>query len=99
MSGLMQIDPVAMDSAASRCDALASRLEECRLEAIAINDSLQDCYKGASAQAFYDFITQTAAPILYDTADMCTQTARGIRHTLDQFTQADTTLAGVFNAQ
>ena len=96
MVGMMQVNPEEMDRAAVRMDALSSRLEECRLEAISINTDLQASYQGAAAQAFDEFVTATAAPVLYDTAEMCTQTAQGVRHTLEQFTQADTGLAGVF---
>jgi len=98
MAGLLTVDPDALEAAAARCDALQGRLEECRTEAMNIYRDLEGAYQGEAARAFGEFVDTKAAPILYDTAEMCQQTAAGLRHTVSQFTQADSTMAGVFRA-
>ena len=100
MSGAgIRVSPEQMNAAATQIDGLAQRIAECRADAIRLNQTLQAAYDGKSAQAFDQFITGTASTALQNMSSMCTETARGIRHTLTQFTSADSTLAGVFNQQ
>ena len=85
-----------MGVAANRCDTLANKIEECRQECIALNQQLQAAYEGESARAFEDFVNSTATRVLGQCSEMCSETARGIRHTCEQFSQADRTLSGTF---
>ncbi|MCL2596027.1 MAG: WXG100 family type VII secretion target [Promicromonosporaceae bacterium] len=98
MSGI-RVSPEQMDAAAREIDGLADRIGQCRADALRLNQTLQAAYDGKSAQAFDQFITGTASTALQNMSNMCAETARGIRHTLTQFTSADSTLAGVFNQQ
>ena len=96
MAGIIKVSVEEMQAAATRSDQLAQKIAECRQECIALNQQLQGAYEGESARAFDEFINATAAPILERTSEMCSDTARGIRHTCEQFTQADSTLSGTF---
>ena len=96
MAGMMRIDPDRMATAASRLDALGQEIQEIRGRTNTVMAELRECYEGASARAFEEYIVSSALPHLESTAEMCYQTARGIEHTLTQFLDADRTLSGVF---
>ena len=97
MSGMMRIDPERMGQAAGQLRDLADRIQEIRGEANQLMQNLRECYEGASARAFEDYIIGTACPQLESTSEMCYETARAVEHTLAQFQEADQTLAGTFN--
>ena len=97
MTGMMRIDPDRMYEAARCLDTLGQEIQEIRGRANQVMSDLRDCYEGASARSFEEYIVGTACPQLESTAEMCYQTARAVEHTLAQFQEADQTLAGTFN--
>ena len=92
------VDVNAMEAAANRCNQLASKIDDCKQECIALNLQLQECYEGQSAQSFDDFCRDRAVPVLDEVSGMCTEIARGLLHTCGQFTDADGTLSKTFRA-
>jgi WXG100 family type VII secretion target len=94
---MLKVSPEEMLGAAGRCDRLAEQIQECYAEMNRINVDLQGMYEGESARAFDSFVTSTAAPSLRSVSGMCEDTARGLRHTVEQFQQADSGLSGVFS--
>jgi WXG100 family type VII secretion target len=96
MASLIRVDPEEMAAAALSCDDLARRIDECRVDCLALNARLQACYEGQSAVAFDEFCQAKAAPLLNEVHEFCAETARAIRHTCEQFENADGALAGTF---
>jgi len=94
---MLKVSPEEMLGAAGRIDRLAAQIQECYAEMNSINTDLQGMYEGESARAFDAFVTGTAAPALRSVSGMCEDTARGVRHTVEQFQQADSSLSGVFS--
>ena len=96
MSVTLRVSVDEMQAAATRCDALVRKIAECCQECISLNAQLQGVWEGEAARQFDQFVVATASPILDRCSEMCGDTARGIRHTCDQFVQADNSLSGVF---
>jgi len=94
--GVIKVSVSEMGIAENNLRSLQERISECRLDLLRYNTDLQGAWDGASAREFDNYTTSVAAPILDQCSDMCYQTANAIRHTCDQFTEADTTLSGTF---
>jgi len=94
---VIRVSVEEMGVAAGDCDRLAQDIGDCLSRLQQLNSRLQGQWEGQSAQSFDGFVGGTATPILNRCMEMCSDTARAIRHTCQQFTEADGTLSGTFN--
>jgi WXG100 family type VII secretion target len=99
MSGRIVIDYEEMRAAYAELNSLAEAIDGIEYRMNALNQKLQAAYEGQSAVAFDEFVYQVAKPNLNKVSDMCTQTANGIKNTLNEFDGADKTLSGTFTGR
>ena len=96
MSVTLKVSVQEMEVAAARCKSLADEIQRCMDECMKMNEQLQGMWEGAAAAQFDQYVRGTAAPALKGCAEMCAETAEGIRQTCQQFADADNSLSKVF---
>jgi len=96
MSYLLKFDPDACEQAEIRCDQLAETIDGVYTDLCSLHNQLQANIAGQTADSFGSFVEGPAKANVYQLADMCRQTAGALRHTRQEFLNADQALSQTF---